>query len=199
MPRVIPKMAKAKHHRLAIWAVTPNGARLADRMAADMPDADVFVSQNLDPENAAINRFARLSVSVTEKFDHYGGHIFIMATGIVVRVLAPLIQDKTSDPAVVVVDELGKNAISLLSGHIGGSNELTVEVARILEANPVITTATDINRVPAIDVLARENGLAIENPGAIKNINMALVKKEPVGVYDRHKFLEKILLNFQEH
>ena len=190
-------MAKAKHHRLAIWAVTPNGAGLVDRLAGSLPDADVFVSQNLDLENVSFNRFERLSVSVKKKFDQYGGHIFIMATGIVVRVLAPLIQDKTRDPAVVVVDDLGKNAISLLSGHIGGGNELTLEVARILQANPVITTATDINRVPAIDVLARENGLAIENPGAIKNINMALVKKEPVGFHDRYKFLEKILLNLE--
>ena len=68
-----------------------------------------------------------------------------MSTGIVVRVIAPLIRSKTQDPAVVVVDDLGKNAVSLLSGHIGGANELTRRIAPIIGATPVITTATDVN------------------------------------------------------
>ena len=190
-------MATLKHHKLAVWAVTPNGARLIDRLVAYLPDADIYVSQNLAEKTAPHNRFERLSAAVKEKFDLYSGHIFIMATGIVVRVLAPLIQNKTVDPAVVVVDDLGKNAISLLSGHIGGANELTCEIARIIGANPVITTATDINRVPAIDVLAVENGLVIENPAAIKNVNMALVKNEPVAVHDPLKFLEDMLLDLE--
>jgi len=190
-------MATPKHHKLAVWAVTPNGAKLIDRLAPSLPDADIYVSQNLAKKGAAHYQFEGLSATVKEKFDQYSGHIFIMATGIVVRVLAPLIQSKTKDPAVVVVDDLGKNAISLLSGHIGGANELTYKIARIVKANPVITTATDINEVPAIDVLAMENGLFIENPAAIKNVNMALVKREQIGVHDPYKFLEEKLLNLE--
>ena len=190
-------MAKVEHQKLAVWAVTPNGTKIIDRLAGSLPDADIYVSQNLAVEDTTYNRFERLSAAVKDNFDSYSSHIFIMATGIVVRILAPLIQNKASDPAVVVVDDLGKNAISLLSGHIGGANELTRKVARIIEANPVITTATDINKVPAIDLLAIENGLKIENPGAIKNVNMALVKKEPIGVHDPYKFLEGTLLKLE--
>ena len=191
------EMAKSEHHKLAVWAVTPNGARLISRLAASLPDADVYVSQNLAAEENTYHRFDRLSAAVKDHFNSYSGHIFIMAVGIVVRILAPLIQNKTRDPAVVVMDDLGKNAISLLSGHIGGANDLTRKIARIIKANPVITTATDVNRVPAIDVLAVENGLAIENPGAIKNVNMALVKMEPIGVHDPYNYMGEKLLNLE--
>ena len=190
-------MTTLKHHKLAVWAVTPNGVRLIDRLVACLPDADIYVSQNLAEKRTSHILFERLSATLEEKFGQYTGHIFIMATGIVVRVLAPLIQIKTNDPAVVVVDDLGINAISLLSGHIGGANELTHHIAQIIEANPVITTATDINEVPAIDVLAMENGLFIENPAAIKTVNMALLNREKIGVHDPFNFLAKKLLNFK--
>ncbi|MFC1578198.1 cobalt-precorrin 5A hydrolase [Thermodesulfobacteriota bacterium] len=190
-------MVSLKQNKLAVWAVTPNGVKLADRLADSLPDADIYVSQNLAEKNTLHILFERLSATLEEKFGQYTGHVFIMATGIVVRVLAPLIQSKTNDPAVVVVDDLGLNAISLLSGHIGGANELTHKIAQIIEANPVITTATDINEVPAIDVLAMENGLFIENPAAIKSVNMALLKKETIGVHDPFDWLTKKLLNFE--
>jgi cobalt-precorrin 5A hydrolase len=139
-------------------------------------------------------QFDKLSATLEEKFARYTGHIFIMSTGIVVRVLASLVESKTRDPAVVVVDDRGINAISLLSGHIGGANELTRKIARIIKANPVITTATDINGVPAIDVLAIQKDLVIENPGAIKTVNMALLKKETVWLHDPFNFLTPSLL-----
>ena len=186
-------MVPPNQHNLAVWAVTPNGAKLADRLADSLPDADIYVSQNLAEKKSSHILFERLSATLEEKFGQYPGHIFIMSTGIVVRVLAPLIQSKTRDPAVVVVDDLGKNAISLLSGHIGGANELTYKIAKIIEANPVITTATDINAVPAIDMLAKENNLFIENPGAIKTVNMALLTSKKIIVYDPHNILKNAL------
>ena len=188
-------MVSPKQNKLAVWAVTPNGVKLTDRLADSLPDVDIYVSQNLAEKKTSHILFERLSATLEEKFGQYTGHIFIMATGIVVRVLAPLIQSKSMDPAVVVVDDLGKNAISLLSGHIGGANELTQKIARIIEANPVITTATDINEVPAIDVLAMERGLVIENPEAIKTVNMAFLKREEVLLHDPFNFLANDLLN----
>ena len=190
-------MASPRHNRLAVWAVTPNGAKLTDRLADSLPDADIYVSRNLAEKKSTRIQFEKLSATLEEKFAQYNGHIFIMSTGIVVRLLAPLIQSKTRDPAVVVVDDLGINAISLLSGHIGGANELTYKIAQIIRANPVITTATDINAVPAIDVLAIENGLVIENPGAIKTVNMALLKREEIGVHDPFNFLAGKLQNLE--
>ena len=186
-------MVSPKKNKLAVWAVTPNGAKLADRLADSLSDADIYVSQNLAEKKSSYILFERLSATLEDKFRKYSGHIFIMSTGIVVRVLAPLIQSKTKDPAVVVVDDLGKNAISLLSGHIGGGNDLAHKIARIIEANPVITTATDINEVPAIDMLAKENNLFIENPGAIKTVNMALLTGKNVRVYDPYNILKNTL------
>ena len=182
-------MVSPIQNKLAVWAVTPNGVKLADRLADNLPEADIYVSRNLAEEKPIHIRFEKLSATLEEKFVHYTGHVFIMSTGIVVRLLAPLIQSKIKDPAVVVVDDLGINAISVLSGHIGGANELTRKIAQVIGANPVITTATDINGVPAIDMLAIENGLVIENPGAIKTVNMALLKKEEIRLHDPFNFL----------
>ena len=122
-------------------------------------------------------RFGSLTEMVAASFRRYEGHVFIMATGIVVRTVAGLLVHKTEDPAVVVVDDRGMFAISLLSGHLGGANRLAGEVAAAIGAQPVITTATDMNAVPAIDVLALELGLRIENPNAIKTVNMALLSR----------------------
>ncbi|MBW2439300.1 MAG: cobalt-precorrin 5A hydrolase [Deltaproteobacteria bacterium] len=186
-------MKSPQQHKLAVWAITPNGARLADRLADSLKEVTVYISQNLTHTRSSHVLFERLSVTLAEKFRQYTGHIFIMSTGIVVRVLAPLVQNKIKDPAVVVVDDLGKHAISLLSGHIGGANELARDIAHIVEAEPVITTATDINALPAIDVIAVENGLVIENPGAIKSVNMALLNKKRITVHDPANLLGEIL------
>ncbi len=118
-----------------------------------------------------------------------------MSTGIVVRVIAPCIASKTRDPAVVVMDEKGRHVISLLSGHIGGANRLAVAISEKLHATPVITTATDLHQVPAIDVIAVDNGLFIENPEAIKTISMAFLNQTPVYLHDPYHRLEHAALD----
>ncbi|MFP4310235.1 MAG: cobalamin biosynthesis protein CbiG, partial [Desulfococcaceae bacterium] len=91
---------------------------------------------------------------IRRRFRKFDGHVFIMSTGIVVRLIAPLLRAKTEDPAVVVMDELAVHAISLVSGHIGGANGLARRVAEAVGATPVITTATDVNQLPAVDAIA---------------------------------------------
>ncbi len=174
---------KAKD-RIAVWAVTPRGADLACRIAASFPDAEVYLSATLKIQGVSGIFFDRLSERLSAVFTAYTGHVFVMATGIVVRAVAPLIQQKTLDPAVVVVDETGRHAISLLSGHIGGANLLTRKVAQTVGADPVITTATDVNRLPAVDVLAAEADLVIENPQAVKAVHMALLCGEKITCHD---------------
>lgn len=107
--------------------------------------------------------------------------IFIGACGIAVRSIAPFVSSKKTDPAVVVIDEQGKFAISLLSGHIGGANELTEEISNLLHATPVITTATDINNKFAVDVFAKTNGCYISDMTMAKEISAALVNGNSVG------------------
>lgn len=107
--------------------------------------------------------------------------IFIGACGIAVRSIAPFVSSKKTDPAVVVIDEQGKFTISLLSGHIGGANELTEEISNLLHATPVITTATDINNKFAVDVFAKTNGCYISDMTMAKEISAALVNGNSVG------------------
>lgn len=171
-------------HNLAIWAITPTGARLAQTLTKKLPESDLFLSDTLGICPGGAFQFSRLSDTLPEIFHSYRGHVFIMATGIVVRLIAPLIRHKTIDPAVVVMDELGQHAISLLSGHIGGANSLAGRVAASIGATAVITTATDLNDMPAIDMLARKRHLFIENPDAIKSVNSAFLKGQPVCCYD---------------
>ncbi|MCR5099700.1 MAG: cobalamin biosynthesis protein [Lachnospiraceae bacterium] len=122
--------------------------------------------------------------------------VFIGACGIAVRAVAPFVESKVSDPAVVVVDELGHFAIPILSGHLGGANELASQIAEVLGAQAVITTATDINKVFAIDDWARRNDCVILDAGKIKDVavrlldggtvtiksNFPIAGREPVGV-----------------
>ena len=107
--------------------------------------------------------------------------IFIGACGIAVRSIAPFVSSKKTDPAVVVIDEQGKFAISLLSGHIGGANELTEEISNLLHATPVITTATDINNKFAVDVFAKTNGCYISDMTMAKEISAAVLEGEKIA------------------
>ena len=100
--------------------------------------------------------YDRLADVAAEMWKRCDGLVFIMATGIVVRTLAPHLVSKLSDPAVLVMDDRGQNIISLLSGHLGGANRLTAYLASQLGANPVITTATDVNHLLAPDVVAAD-------------------------------------------
>jgi cobalt-precorrin 5A hydrolase len=186
-------MVDSKSHNVAVWALTPNGKKLADNIRRKMTGVDVYLSQNLAEIQSEHFVFQKLGERIIDEFDRYSGHIFIMSTGIVVRLIAPLIKHKTQDPAVVVVDDGGHHAISLLSGHLGGANELARQIAATIGARPVITTATDVNQVPAIDLLAKENNLLIENPVAIKTVNMALLTGKKIMVCDPHNILKNAL------
>lgn len=109
--------------------------------------------------------------------------IFISACGIAVRSIAPYIKSKTSDPCVLVIDELGQYVISLLSGHIGGGNELALTVSDILNATPIISTATDLNSKFAVDVFAKKNHLTISDMTLAKKVSASLLHNIPVGIW----------------
>ena len=179
-------MATGPDNSVALWVVTPNGMALARRLQEQWKAVSIFYSHALAGGDRPVGSesFVRLLDAVEKNFSRFQHHIFIMATGIVVRAIASQLQHKTVDPAVVVVDDRGRFAISLTSGHLGGANQLAREAAELLKATPVITTATDVNQKPAIDVVAAERRLKIENPECIKSVNMALLSSAPVMVHD---------------
>ena len=158
--------------RTAIISLTANGARIATKISEKV-GGQMF---------AKGKEFTNLAEIVADIFGKFDGLIFVCAAGIVVRMIAPHIVSKLSDPAVLVVDERGQNVISLLSGHVGRANELTVEIAKALEANPVITTATDVLGKFSVDGIASKLGLVPEPKEAIKAINSAILRGEDVFV-----------------
>lgn len=113
-------------------------------------------------------------------FETAEGLIYVGAAGIAVRAVAPYVRSKTTDPAVVVVDETGRFVISLLSGHLGGANELTERVAALCGGAPVITTATDRHGVFAVDSWARTQGCIAQNPEGIQTISSRLLAGESI-------------------
>lgn len=121
------------------------------------------------------NKEEKLSHWVEKAFKEKDAIIFISATGIAVRSIAPFIKSKTTDPAVIVIDDMGTFVISLLSGHVGGANRLTTLIADELKGQPVITTATDVSNKLAIDSWAVENGLIIDNIKPAKDIAMDIL------------------------
>ncbi|HBG92438.1 MAG: precorrin-3B C(17)-methyltransferase [Nitrospirae bacterium GWF2_44_13] len=158
----------AIENNTAIFYITANSFALAKKLNSLYPDAKAF----------------KFKPDTLSKF--WGKHksfIFIMATGIVVRTIAPLIKDKTTDPAVIVLDEKEKHAISLLSGHLGGANKLAKEIAEFLGGQAVITTASDVNNMTSIDLWAKENGLIIDNCNLVPQVATRFINKGKLKVY----------------
>jgi len=171
-----------KNNKIALISVTRNGRDLARKVTGLMPESACFAPRGMagDGEHPFD---PPLSKVVERIWPEYGAFLFIMATGIVVRVISSLITDKRYDPAVLVMDEKGRHVISLLSGHLGGANALALKVAKVIGADPVITTATDLSGLPAAEMWAGEMGLIIENPEVVKGVNAALVNGERVGIF----------------
>ena len=160
--------------KVSIIAFTDNGMEIAYKLSNSLSEAN-------DVDFTRCGKGA-LSTWTEEHFSTNDALIFIGAIGIALRAIAPYIKTKTKDPAVVVVDELGQFSIPILSGHIGGANELALRISEILNAIPVITTATDINKVFAVDTWAKSQGLQILNPQCIKLVSSKLLKGESVHV-----------------
>lgn len=117
----------------------------------------------------------------------YDGLIFIASVGIAVRMINPYIKHKTIDPAIVVIDDFGKFSISLLSGHIGGANQLAEWLAGIVDAKPVITTASDNRQIESVDLFAKRNNYYIENIKEITTITALMVNGKSIGFYSEDK------------
>ncbi|MBI5026825.1 MAG: cobalt-precorrin 5A hydrolase [Nitrospirae bacterium] len=158
--------------KTAIFYITNNGLNLAQRLRGLYPEAQIVKFK---------------SETVSNIWNVCNNFVFIMATGIVVRTIAHLIKDKKTDPAVVVMDEKGEFAISLLSGHLGGANEIANEIAKFLGGEPVITAASDVNSMTSIDLWARENNLIIEDWELVPQIGTLLLNNDALRVYIEEK------------
>ncbi len=168
--------------KTAIYALTTQGAKLGKHLAEKL-NGDLFLPKRLSEIHGGIP-FDLLKEAVSEHFFIYPQLIFIAAAGIVVRAIATYLRSKDRDPAIVVLDQEGRYVISLLSGHLGGANELADQIARLTGGQAVITTATDVAGVPSMDMLAKAHHLAIQNLDAVKSVNMALLDGVSIQVHD---------------
>ena len=127
-------------------------------------------------------RDCSLAEWVRDAFDSADALIYVGAVGICVRTIAPYIKSKTRDPAVVVIDETGRYVIPVLSGHLGGANDLARRIARLTGAEPVITTATDLAHAFSVDAWARIQGCVVENPGRIKAVSSKILAGDDIVI-----------------
>jgi cobalt-precorrin 5A hydrolase len=150
---------------MAIHAITRHGVGIAARLLAAFPAADLYVSEKVRALAPASARPMPLPMGpwLADTFGHYDCHVFVISVGAVVRLIAPLLRDKKVDPAVVCVDDDAQFAICVLSGHVGRGNQLTGRVAVALEAQPVITTASDVRGTLTVDILGRELGWELDD------------------------------------
>jgi cobalt-precorrin 5A hydrolase len=184
---------------LAVMALTETGSRLAQRLGLALQDCTVYLPARFMDDcdsNCRVRFIKTWNESFKEAFNQHAGLVCIMAVGIVVRSVAPLLSSKYNDPAVVVVDEKGQYAISLLSGHVGGGNQLAVQVAQILGGQAVVTTATDLHDKPAVDMLAKKIDALIEPEKNVRIVNRQLAEGCEVFLYSRWPLLEDIRRGF---
>ena len=169
--------------KIAYIAVTKNGKQLAQRLKKLMGEGDIYTTYKLQDEETFVIE-GSLGTFMKRLFEDYDYLVCIMATGIVVRSIAPYVVSKFKDPAVIVLDERGNHAISLLSGHMGGANEMTRKISTLIKAQPVITTATDTNEKAALDCMIKKLNAYTENlRESVKAVNYGLVNEEKIGLY----------------
>ncbi len=166
---------------IVIFSYTQKGCETAKKVQdlLSFEECVCFTTERLAGRNPGFSVLTKPSSELYGTlFDSKDLLIFVGAAGIAVRSIAPFVKDKTTDPAVLCIDELGRFVISLLSGHIGGANEAALLIAEGLNAVPVITTATDINQKFSVDAWATKNGFILSSMKAAKEVSMAVLERE---------------------
>ena len=165
--------------KVAIVSVSDKGKNLAITIKEKLDNDSTIIKADLFHKN--VKKYLKIA------FYEYDAVIAVMASGILIRSIAPYIESKTSDPAVLNIDDNGNFVISTLSGHLGGANSLTNKIAQLIGATPVITTSSDINNRLGIDVLARDLYLSIDSPKEILFFNKAILEGHEITLTSKSK------------
>lgn len=162
---------------IALVAITRGGNDLARQLAGRLDGATLL--------NRADGQ--KVADLLAANWQSYDGLVCIMAAGIVVRAIAPLLRDKLIDPCVVVLDEKGRHAVSLLGGHIGGGNALAARIAELTGGTAVITTGSDTLELAALDLWAQEQELAVPSRDQLTRAAALLVNRGDLRLYTDEK------------
>ena len=172
--------------KVSVLAITKNGINIGIKLKELFPNWEIFAPVKLSNENNSIIWYSEpTSDKIIELFKNSNALICLFSLGAVIRLIAPHLKDKKTDPAVIVIDDKTNFVISVLSGHIGGANELTQEISEKLNALPVITTAADVNKTIAVDLVGREFGWRIDDDTTVTKISAHMVNAEPIGVFQQ--------------
>ena len=171
---------------VSVLAITKNGISIGEKLKELFPNWNIFAPVKLSNENNDIVWYSEPTTDkIIELFKNSDALICLFSLGAVIRLIAPHLKDKKTDPAVIVIDDKTNFVISVLSGHIGGANELTQEISEKLNALPVITTAADVNKTIAVDLVGREFGWRIDDDTTVTKISAHMVNAEPIGVFQQ--------------
>lgn len=174
--------------RVVLVAITKHGAAQAAALACALPAATVCVAAKFAGALAGVqNRVQTYDGAFKDEigglFERFDQIVFFVSLGAVVRLIAPHLKSKDEDPGVLVVDDAAQFVIPVLSGHVGGANAMAETVAALLQATPVLTTASDVGKTIPVDILGRELGWQVEAPKInITRVSAAVVNEEPVAV-----------------
>lgn len=169
--------------KVSVLAITKNGVNIAAKLKEIFPNWNVYAPSKFSNDKEIIWYSEPTSEKIIELFKNNKALICIFSLGAVIRLIAPHLKDKKNDPAVIVIDDKTNFVISVLSGHLGGANELTQTIAEKLNAMPVITTAADVNKTIAVDLLGKNLGWKIDNDSTVTKISAHMVNEEKIGVY----------------
>jgi len=179
--------------KVVLVAITKHGASGAKALASKLPQADIITSQKFkhvfaDVTNQVHAYDGGLKAEIPLMFKDYDQIIYFVSLGAVVRLIAPHMVSKDEDPGVLVVDDAGQYVIPVLSGHVGGANAWAEYVAGLLDATPVLTTASDVSKTIPVDILGRELGWKVECPKInITRVSAHVVNEEPIALVDERE------------
>jgi len=170
--------------KIAVLAITKNGIEMSLKLKEHFSDFEIFAPVKFSDNNGKIQWYDESTTQkIVDLFKSNDGIVCLFSLGAVIRLLAPHIKDKKTDPAVIVIDDNANFVISVLSGHLGGANELSNEIAEKIGSTPVITTAADVNKTIAVDLVGKEFGWKIDDDSNVTRISAFMVNKEKIGIF----------------
>ena len=170
--------------KVAVVAITKNGTRTARRIKGSFAGWSVFAPEKFSDGSADIAWYSESTAEkIAKLFKENDALVCIFSLGAAIRLIAPYIKSKKTDPAVVVIDDNVDFVISALSGHLGGANELARMLAARLDSVPVITTAADVNKTIPVDLVGRKLGWTIDDESTVTRVSAYMVNGEKIGVF----------------
>ena len=169
--------------KTSVLVITKNGVNIGKKLKNLFPDWNVYAPSKLITGAMDITWYSEPTTKkIVELFEKSNALICIFSLGAVIRLIAPYLKDKKTDPAIIVIDDKTNYVISVLSGHIGGANELTKKIAAQLKALPVITTAADVNKTISVDLVGREFNWKIDDDSTVTKISAHMINEERIGI-----------------